>query len=62
MASFPHRVDASGYAANTTLVKPTAPDEDTLLNAFYTSMWPAGWLALLGSKTRARLLEQVESL
>jgi predicted HAD superfamily hydrolase len=61
LAGFPHRADASGHPAVAPLVIPGAASGSSLLDQFRTSMWPAGWFALLAPEERARLLAEVEA-
>ncbi|WP_156992269.1 HAD family hydrolase [Paraburkholderia oxyphila] len=58
LGAFPHRVDASGHAANTTLVSLPDPGAgaESLWDEFQRAMWPAGWFALLDPAARATML------
>lgn len=58
LGSFPHRIDASGRAANTTLV--TSGNTDPLAS-FRASLWPAGTLALMNPVDRAKVLNEAET-
>jgi FMN phosphatase YigB (HAD superfamily) len=57
LGGFPHRVDASGHAANTTLVTPPVGGRsyEELKDEYAHSMWPRGWFALLDPSLRALL-------
>lgn len=59
LATFPHRVDASGHASATSLVAMNNSRE--LLASYRSSLWPAGWLALLNPADRARLLDEADA-
>ncbi|MBU9411744.1 class I SAM-dependent methyltransferase [Burkholderia multivorans] len=54
LGAFPHRVDASGHAANTTLVTPRVGwrSYEELKDEYLHSMWPRGWFALLDPSLR----------
>ena len=58
LGSFPHRVDASGHAATTTIVSPADPADsgEDLWRQWSRSLWPAGWFAVLEPFLRARML------
>jgi hypothetical protein len=61
LGSFPHRADASGRPASTSLVTRGEEPGSSLFDQFRSSMWPAGWFALLEHEKRARLLAEVEA-
>lgn len=58
LASFPHRMDASSHAPGGKLVSAQIVDGSSVLDQYWNSMWPAGWLALLDPRTRANVLEE----
>ncbi|WP_321879083.1 class I SAM-dependent methyltransferase [Paraburkholderia bannensis] len=61
LGAFPHRVDASGHAATTSLIELPAPSADraALWDAFTHAMWPNGWFALLDPAQRGRMLSPI---
>ncbi|WP_122049499.1 class I SAM-dependent methyltransferase [Asaia bogorensis] len=58
LAGFPHRMDASGHGATELLVSQPDHGGESLIDQYWTSMWPAGWLALLDPLTRAKVLSE----
>jgi hypothetical protein len=59
LGRFPHRMDASGHGATKTLVSPADPSSsgENLWDEWSSSLWPAGWFALLEPSLRARMLQ-----
>jgi FMN phosphatase YigB (HAD superfamily) len=60
-ATFPHRADASGRAANTRLVAPRSNSEAPLGDELRAAQWPAAGFALLNPIARARLLDDLSA-
>ena len=60
LGAFPHRADPSGRTPNTHLIERPSPKPGAIAEAYYASLWPAGWCALLSPEERAQLLYEVE--
>lgn len=61
LGAFPHRVEASGLGADTTLVLPVknSADVDVMWDEYTYGAWPAGWFACLNDRARASFLTKV---
>ncbi|TCO14511.1 hypothetical protein EV666_10317 [Camelimonas lactis] len=61
LGTFPHRADAGGGAATSTLVCSGSYHGRATLSDAGQVLWPAGWFALLDSSERALLLERLHA-